>query len=95
MHNATVKDHLIVRLSFIKYTFCQWASVYRAVDTNKTDEEVAVEDADEDENYEDAEEDEIEDEGGAIGKQLMQNGLQSPDSGIHGDKSANELQLSA
>lgn len=41
-------------------------------------------------------EDAIEGDGdGALSKQLMQNGLQSPDSGIHGDKSATELSLSA
>lgn len=49
---------------------------------------------DDDDNYEDADDD-VEDDAGAIEKQLMQNGLQSPDSGIHGDKSANELTLSA
>ena len=32
-----------------------------------------------------------EDGSGPGGKSLMQNGLQSPDSGIHGDKSATEL----
>ncbi|XP_052283833.1 constitutive coactivator of PPAR-gamma-like protein 1 isoform X2 [Dreissena polymorpha] len=47
-----------------------------------------------DENFEDAE-DEGEDDNGAIGKRLLQNGIQSPDSGIHGDKSATEITLSA
>ncbi|XP_045164687.2 constitutive coactivator of PPAR-gamma-like protein 1 homolog isoform X2 [Mercenaria mercenaria] len=52
-------------------------------------------DDEDDENFEDAEDDEEDANTGAIGKQLMQNGLQSPDSGIHGDKSATDLTLSA
>lgn len=67
----------------------------QAVNTEGEDAE-KTEDQD-DENFEDAEDDEVEEEASssAIGKQLMQNGLQSPDSGIHGDKSATELTLSA
>ena len=51
-------------------------------------------DEEDDENFEDAEDDDEDVNTGAIGKQLMQNGIQSPDSGIHGDKSATELTLS-
>ena len=64
-------------------------------DDDDDEEETKAEvEEDDDDNYEDADDD-VEDDNGAIGKQLMQNGLQSPDSGIHGDKSANELSLSA
>lgn len=66
----------------------QYSATSKPEDSNKTEDE------DED-NFEDAEEDEEDANTGAIGKQLMQNGLQSPDSGIHADKSATELTLSA
>lgn len=52
-------------------------------------------DDEDDDNFEDAEDEDDVGNSGAIGKQLLQNGLQSPDSGIHDDKSAIDLTLSA
>lgn len=73
-------------------TICFVSDLYSDDDSSKEEEKAEAED--DDDNYEDADDD-VEEDNGAIGKQLMQNGLQSPDSGIHGDKSANELSLSA
>lgn len=59
-------------------------------DTKETKDVEKAEDDEDDDNFEDAEEEEEVGNTGAIGKQLMQNGVQNPDENAK-DKTASEV----